>query len=142
MCTYSYVAPKVSQSAVDYVVEGATNLIQQSLAEYETKIHHLLLPHPSIAEQVKQSMSQQQTAPFAKLRSAYLQTKFVEENLPYVVSMYSYRYAKWLRLFYGCILFNNRNLLKLYWEKDGSQRQVVDWSRKKINMFTFQFWKH
>ena len=78
---------KISQSAVDYVVEGATNLIQQSLAEFETKIQHLLVPHPSITEEVKHSMSQQQSAPFSNLRSAYLQNKFVEENFPYVVSV-------------------------------------------------------
>lgn len=78
---------KISQSAINYVVEGAANLIQQSVVEYETTVLRLLESHPSIAEQVKYSMSQQQPAPFAKLSSAYLQTKFVEENFPYVVSV-------------------------------------------------------
>jgi len=51
------------------------------------KIHHLLEPHPSVADEVKHSMSQQQSAPFANLRSAYLQNRFVEENFPYVVNV-------------------------------------------------------
>ena len=48
------------------------NFIQQSLTEYATKVH-LLQPHPYIAEQVKNSISQQQPAPFSKLRLAYFQ---------------------------------------------------------------------
>ena len=78
---------QITQSAVDYVVEGATNLIQQTLTDCATKVHQHLQPHPSIAEQVKNSFSQQPT-PFSNLRSAYLQNKFVEENFPYVVSTY------------------------------------------------------
>lgn len=71
-------------------MEGATNLIQQSVAEYKTSINQLL--EPSVAEQVERSLSHQQSSPFANLRSAYLQTKFVQENFPYVISMHILSY--------------------------------------------------
>lgn len=66
-------------------MEGATNLIQKTLADHEAAILHELVPHPTVAEQVK-SCIPPRPAPFQNLKSAYLQTKFIEENFPYVVS--------------------------------------------------------
>ena len=62
-CILIVLLHQITQSAVDYVVEGATNLIQQTLTEYATKVHHLLQPHPSIAEQVNNSISQPASQP-------------------------------------------------------------------------------
>jgi len=65
---------------VDYVVEGATNLINRSIADHERAILCQLESYPSIAEQIKTSIPPY-PVPLEKLKSAYLQTKFVEENI-------------------------------------------------------------
>lgn len=92
--TLALLFQQISQSAVDYVVEGIANLIQWSVAEHEVAFVCSVQPHvhPSVAEQVKCSISQQRSAPFAKLFSANLQAKFVEEKFPYVVSIHIHTY--------------------------------------------------
>lgn len=69
------------------MVEGASNLIQQTIAKHQRGVLELLKDHPTIAEEVKQLPSQQNLVPFAELKTAYLQSKFIEDNFPYVVSL-------------------------------------------------------
>ena len=74
---------QISQCAVDYVVEGAANLIQQSVPEYESKVLHVVYPYPSIGEQVKDKFVY---VPILNIRNVTKDWAFVDQGkccIPY-----------------------------------------------------------
>ena len=78
-----YMCMQVSQSAVDYVVHGASTLVQKTLDGYRAAVFQ---EDPSVSDKVNSSLPKNQLDPFIGLTSAYLQMKFIEEHFPYVVS--------------------------------------------------------
>ena len=108
---------KVTQSCVDYVIEGVTNLSDIIIGICRDKVAHVLEQHGTTIEDSNlDEVFDDGRHPFENLQTAYLQTQYIKKQLSYVVCInyffynINHLYAYFLIYF---IFVMCRNLLRL-----------------------------